>query len=83
MVPYLFNPREEPDWYPLYKVYMGFIIKGTIPRVPPFSLSNNQLATLNSEPGIVESQAQQKYEEISQGPQPDKIMSPRFYTWTC
>ncbi len=25
-------------WYPLYKVYMGFIIRGTIPRVPPFSL---------------------------------------------
>ena len=24
--------------YPLYKVYMGLIIKGTIPRVPPFSL---------------------------------------------
>ena len=23
---------------PLYKVYMGLIIKGTIPRVPPFSL---------------------------------------------
>ena len=24
--------------YPLYKVYMGLTIKGTIPRVPPFSL---------------------------------------------
>ena len=24
--------------YPVYKVYMGLIIKGTIPRVPPFSL---------------------------------------------
>ena len=24
--------------YSLYKVYMGLIIKGTIPRVPPFSL---------------------------------------------
>ena len=29
MVPLLFNL--------LYKVYMGLIIKGTIPRVPPFS----------------------------------------------
>ena len=26
-----------PNRYPLYKVYMGLIIKGTIPRVPPFS----------------------------------------------
>ena len=33
---------------------------------------------INSKPGIVESQAQQKYEELSQGPQADKIMSPRF-----
>ncbi len=27
-----------PNKYPLYKVYMGLIIKGTIPRVPAFSL---------------------------------------------
>ena len=26
------------DKYPLYKLYMGLIIKGTIPMVPPFSL---------------------------------------------
>ena len=32
MVPYI------PNKYPLYKVYMGLIIKGTIPRVAPFSL---------------------------------------------
>ncbi len=30
--------RDIPNKYPLYKVYMGLIIKGTIPRVPPFSL---------------------------------------------
>ena len=29
---------DIPNKYPLYKVYMGLIIKGTIPRVPPFSL---------------------------------------------
>ena len=28
---------DIPNRYPLYKVYMGLIIKGTIPRVPPFS----------------------------------------------
>ena len=44
MVPYLFNPPRSPlkgnlyNKYPLYKVYIGLIIKGTIPRVPPFSL---------------------------------------------
>ena len=47
MVPKLFNPPRSPlkgvypintYKYPLYKVYMGLIIKGTIPRVPPFSL---------------------------------------------
>ena len=44
MVPYLFNPPRSPlkgnipNKYPLYMVYMGLIIKGTIPRVPPFSL---------------------------------------------
>ena len=27
-----------PNKYPLYKVYMGLITKGTIPQVPPFSL---------------------------------------------
>ena len=27
-----------PNKYPLYKVYMGLTIKGTIPRVPPSSL---------------------------------------------
>ena len=27
----------NPNKYPLYKVYMGLIIKGTIPRVSPFS----------------------------------------------
>ena len=43
MAPWLFNPERSPlNWdipnkYPLYKVYMGLIIKGTIPRVPPFS----------------------------------------------
>ena len=43
MVPSLFNsPRSPlkgdiPNKYPLYKVYMGLIVKGTIPRVPPFS----------------------------------------------
>ena len=40
---YLSPPRSPlkgdiPSKYPLYKVYMGLIIKGTIPRVPPFSL---------------------------------------------
>ena len=46
MVPLLFNhPRSPlkgyiPNKYPLHKVYMGLIIKGTIPRVPPFSLWN-------------------------------------------
>ena len=41
--PYLFNPPKSPSKgdipykYPLYKVYMGLVIKGTIPRVPPFS----------------------------------------------
>ncbi len=29
---------DIPNKYPLYKVDMGLIIKGTIPRVPPFSL---------------------------------------------
>ena len=29
---------DIPSKYPLYKVYTGLIIKGTIPRVPPFSL---------------------------------------------
>ena len=29
---------DIPNKYPLYKVYMGFILKSTIPRVPPFSL---------------------------------------------
>ena len=29
---------DVPYKYPLYTVYMGLIIKGTIPRVPPFSL---------------------------------------------
>ena len=29
---------DIPNKYPLYKVYMGLIIKGTIPRVPAFSL---------------------------------------------
>ena len=29
---------DIPNKYPLYKVYMGLIIKCTIPRVPPFSL---------------------------------------------
>ena len=45
MVPYLFNPPRSPlkvdiilNKYPLYKVYMGLIIRGTIPRVPAFSL---------------------------------------------
>ena len=44
MVPYLFNPPRSPlkvdipNKYPQYKVYMGFIIRGTIPRVPAFSL---------------------------------------------
>ena len=30
MVPWLFNPPKEP-----FKVYVGLIIKGTIPRAPP------------------------------------------------
>ena len=44
MVPWLFNtPRSPleggmPNKYPLYKVYMGLIIKGTISRVPAFFL---------------------------------------------
>ena len=29
---------DMPNKYPLYKVYMGLIIKGTIPRVPAFFL---------------------------------------------
>ena len=29
---------DIPNKYPLYKVYMRLITKGTIPRVPPFSL---------------------------------------------
>ena len=29
---------DIPNKYPLFKVYMGLIIKGTIPRVPPFSM---------------------------------------------
>ena len=48
MVPLLFNPprsplkgdipnKINPNKYPLYKVYMGLMIKGTIPRVPPFN----------------------------------------------
>ena len=33
-----------PNKYPLYKVNMGLIIKGTIPRVfPPFSLWQNSV----------------------------------------
>ena len=49
IVPWLFNPPNSslkgdiPNKYPVYKitvykVCMGLIIKGTIPRVPPFSL---------------------------------------------
>ena len=44
MVPCLFNPprsplkRYIPNKYPLYKVYMGLSIRGTIPRLPAFSL---------------------------------------------
>ena len=39
MVPLLFNPPRNPlKGDPLYKVYIGLIIKGTAPRVPPFSL---------------------------------------------
>ena len=44
MVPQLFNLARSPlkgdipNKNPLYKVYMGLIIKGTIPRVPTFSL---------------------------------------------
>ena len=40
----LFNTPRSPlkgdmlNKYPLYKVYMGLIIKGTIPRVPAFFL---------------------------------------------
>ena len=39
---YLTPPRSPlkgdlPNKYPLYKVYTGLIIKGTIPRVPAFS----------------------------------------------
>ena len=30
---------DIPSKYPLYKVYMGLIIKGTIRKVPPFSVS--------------------------------------------
>ena len=30
--------RDMPDKYPLCKVDMGLLIKGTIPSVPPFSL---------------------------------------------
>ena len=44
MVPLLlFNPLgsplkgDTPNKYSLHKVYMGLIIKGTVPRVPPFS----------------------------------------------
>ncbi len=37
--------------YPLYKVYMGLIIKGTIPRVPPFSLWDT-LRKANMEPNL-------------------------------
>ena len=44
-VPKLFTPPRSPlkgdipnNKYPLYKVYMGLIIKGTILRVPAFSL---------------------------------------------
>ena len=32
-----------PNKYPLYKVYMGLIIKGTIPRVPAFSHDNMEI----------------------------------------
>ena len=28
---------DIPNKYPTYKVYVGLIIKGTIPRVPPFT----------------------------------------------
>ena len=44
MAPYLFNPARSPlkvdipNKYPLYKVYMGLTIRGTIPRVRAFSL---------------------------------------------
>ena len=31
-------PNKYIKKYSLYRVYMGLIIKGTIPRVPPFSL---------------------------------------------
>ena len=33
----LFSGAINPNKYRLYKVCMGLIIKGTIPRVPPFS----------------------------------------------
>ena len=35
--PGLFSGAINPNKYPLYKVCMGLIIKGTIPRVPPCS----------------------------------------------
>ena len=47
MVPYLFHPPRSPlkvdipNKYGLYKVYMGLIIGGTIPRVPAFFLWEN------------------------------------------
>ena len=47
-VPQLFNPPRSPlkgdipNKYPLYKVQMGLILKGSpIPRVPPFSANNS------------------------------------------
>jgi len=33
----LVKGSEKPNKHPLYQVYMG-LIKGTIPRVPPFFL---------------------------------------------
>ena len=42
---------DIPNRYPLYKVYMGLIIRGTIPRVPPFSSwSMEPYASLNTKP---------------------------------
>ena len=34
----LSTSKGKPNKFPLYKVYMGLIIKGTIPKVSPFSL---------------------------------------------
>ena len=41
VLPSLLEPFKRglgPNKYPLYKVYIGLIIKGTIPKVPAFSL---------------------------------------------